>query len=176
MRTMIFAAMFGIAVPFISGCGDATDAGSISGTTSNSIDGSRFLLSEEPDDAIGVIEARESAVHGGQITVVGRIGGTTTPWVNGRAAFMLLDASMVMVAEGTDSGEGEICTGDCCAAERAHATMLVKILDENGRVLAADSRQLLGLAENDMVVVRGKATKDKSGNVAVVGDAVFIRR
>jgi hypothetical protein len=143
---------------------------------SNSVDGTRYLLSEEPDDAIGVIEARESAADGAPITVVGRIGGTTKPWVNGRAAFTLLDASMVLVAEGTDSGEGEVCTGDCCAAERAHATMLVKILDETGRVLEVDSRRLLGLAENDMVVVCGKAAKDKSGNVVLIADAVFIRR
>jgi hypothetical protein len=176
MRTILFAAMLGTAVAHISGCGRAPDTDSVTGTPSNPIDGSRYLLSDEPDDAIGVIEARESAVDGAPITVVGRIGGTTTPWVNGRAAFTLLDASMVLVAEGTDAGEGQICTGDCCAAERAHATMLVKILDENGRVLAADSRQLLGLAENDMVVVCGKATKDKSGNVALIADAVFIRQ
>jgi hypothetical protein len=176
MRTVFLAAMFASTVAFIAGCGHAPHAESVFHTSTNSIDGSRYLLSEEPDDAIGVIEARESAADGDAITVVGRIGGTTSPWVNGRAAFTLLDASLVLVADGADSGEGEICTGDCCAAERAHATMLVKILEERGRVLQIDSRRLLGLAENDMVVVRGKATKDKSGNVSLIADAVFIRR
>jgi hypothetical protein len=167
---------FAVAAALLSGCGAAPDAQSRPAAEATAIDGARYTLAEEPDDAIGVIEARESASDGAALTVVGRIGGTTSPWVNGRAAFTLLDASLVLVAEGADSGEGEICTGDCCAAERAHATMLVKFLDDNGRVLEVDSRQLLGIAENDMVVVRGKAKKDKNGNVSLVADTVFVRR
>ena len=161
-------------VTLLSGCGADGESGPVAQPAP--IDGARYTLAEEPDDAIGVIDARESADDGAPLTVVGRIGGTTTPWVNGRAAFTLLDASLVLVAEGADSGLGEICTGDCCATERAHATMLVKILDESGRVLEVDSRQLLGIAENDMVVVCGKAKKDKNGNVALVANAVFVRR
>lgn len=176
MRTVHSAAMLASAVIYISGCGRAPDAQSAADMVSNTVDATRYLLSEEPDHAIGVIEARESAADGAPITVVGRIGGTITPWVNGRAAFSLLDASMLLVAERTDNCEGQICTGDCCAAERAHGTMLVKILDGKGGVLEVDSRRLLGLAENDMVVVCGKATKDKSGNVALIAEAVFIRR
>jgi hypothetical protein len=164
------------AITLITGCGHTTDTASGSSTQFSSVDGSRYLLSEEPDDAIGVIEARESAVDGVPITVVGRIGGTISPWVSGRAAFTLIDDSLMLVAEGSDTCECQICTGDCCAAERARATMLVKILDEKGRILEIDSRRLLGLAENEMVVVCGKATKDKSGNVALIADAVFIRR
>ena len=43
-------------------------------------------------------------------------------------------------------------------------------------VLAADARQLLGVAENDMVVVRGKASKDDNGNFSVLADGVHVRR
>jgi hypothetical protein len=176
MRTVHLLIMVWGASAFVIGCGRAPDAGSQSGTLITPIDGARYRLAEEPEDAIGVIDARESARDGAPLTVVGRIGGTVSPWVNGRAAFTLLDASLVLVAEGADTGDGEICTGDCCAAERAHATMLVKFLDDNSRVLEVDSRQLLGIAENDMVVVCGKAKKDRNGNLALVADAVFVRR
>jgi hypothetical protein len=175
MRTMLLSVALSSTVAIFGGCG-ASDVKFTAGASSKSTDGSRYMLAEEPEDAIGVIDARQSASDGAPLTVVGRIGGTTSPWVNGRAAFMLLDASLMMVAEGADTGDGQICTGDCCAAERAHATMLVKILDGKGRVLEVDSRHLLGLAESDMVVVFGKATKDKSGNVALIADAVFIRK
>ena len=162
-----------------TGCGESSsNAGGISATsvTPVSIDGSKYVLAEEPDDAIGVIAARESAQDGEPIVVVGRIGGAANPWIEGRAAFTLLDASKLIVAEGVDSGENEMCTGDCCATERAGCTMLVKVVDESGRVLAADSRKLFGLAANDMVVVRGTVSKDESGNVAVLADGVHVRR
>jgi hypothetical protein len=176
MKSIFVSLVFAGTAAVISGCGVASEVESGTASASTPIDGAKYMLAEEPDDAIGVIEARKSAADGATLTVVGRIGGTISPWVNGRAAFTLLDASLTLVAEGTDTGQGQICTGDCCAAERAHATILVKIVDQSGRVLSIDSRQLLGIAENDMVVVCGKATKDKTGNVALIADGAFIRR
>ena len=73
-------------------------------------------------------------------------------------------------------GEDELCTGDCCALERAACTTLVKVVDEGGRVLAVDARKLLGVAANDMVVVRGKVSKDEAGNFSVLADGVHVRR
>lgn len=141
-----------------------------------SVDGSQFLLAEEPDGAVGVIAARESAVDGTPIVLVGRVGGAANPWIEGRAAFVLLDASMTVVAEGEDSTEGELCTGDCCATERLTCTTLVKIVDASGQVVPVDSRKLLGLKESDMVVVQGTAKKDKSGNFSMLANHVFVRR
>lgn len=179
MRIMIIASALSITIALISGCADPPVDRSRTAAAEAQIGGARYMLAEEPDHAVGVIDARQSASDGAPLTVVGRIGGTSSPWVDGRAAFTLLDASLVLVAEGTDAGDAEdsqICTGDCCAAERAHATMLVKILGDNGRVLEVDSRDLLGIAESDMVVVVGTAKKDKNGNVTLVADAVFVRR
>jgi hypothetical protein len=176
MKRSFIAIMILNALTFVTGCGGAGDAATQATNASLAVDGSKYVLMEEPEEAVGIIEARESASDGDPLVVVGRIGGTTSPWVEGRAAFTLLDASILLVAEGAECGEGEMCSGDCCAAERAHATMLVKITDPGGRVLAVDARRLLGLAENDMVVVRGKASKDNSGNVALIADGVFVRR
>ena len=64
---------------------------------------------------MGVIAARKSAEDGEPLVLVGRIGGSQNPWIEGRAAFTLLDASMNIVGEGADSCDGELCTGDCCA-------------------------------------------------------------
>jgi hypothetical protein len=141
-----------------------------------SVDRTRYLLAEEPDGAIGVIEARESAADGAPIVLVGRIGGAANPWVEGRAAFMLLDASKVVVADGAECCEEEICLDDCCAEDRAACTTLVKVVDESGSVLAADARELFGLAANDLVVVRGKVRKDAEGNFTVLADGVHVRQ
>jgi hypothetical protein len=123
-----------------------------------------------------VIEARESAQNEDAVVVVGRIGGAVNPWIEGRAAFMLLDASVQLVDDGTECCDNEICLDDCCAVDRAASTMLVKVVDDAGRVLTADARQLLGVAVDDVVVVRGKTSKDDNGNVAILADGVHVRR
>lgn len=176
MRVLISTLLLSVAMIALTGCGSSSSPGELTQVTPVSIDGSQFLLADEPEDAVGVIEARESAEDGAPVVVVGRIGGSANPWIQGRAAFLLLDASMSVVAEGQDSGGPELCTGDCCASERLGCTTLVKVVDANGKLVAADSRQLLGVAENDTVVVRGKANKDESGNFVVLADGVFIRR
>jgi hypothetical protein len=176
MKKVLSCLVVFASVAMISGCGGSSIA-SISPpeTAPASIDGAKYVLDEEPDGAVGVIAARESANDGEPIVVVGRIGGATNPWIDGRAAFMLLDASMTVVADGTDSAEGQICMDDCCAQQRATSTTLVKVVDASGRVLAADARQLLGVAADDMVVVRGTVSKDENGNFAVLADGVHIR-
>lgn len=159
----------------LAGCGDSTTPEHVS-VTPVSLDGSKYVLADEPDGAIGVIEARKSAKNGEPIVIVGRIGGATNPWIDGRAAFMLLDASMTLVADGAESAEGEICMDECCAAERTGSTTLVKVVDDGGKVLAVDARKLLGVAANDMVVVRGNVSKDDAGNFVVLADSVHVRQ
>jgi hypothetical protein len=161
----------------VSGCGVSAPAEvTAQANTTRSTERSKYLLSNEPDGAIGVIAARAAAHDGDPIVVVGRIGGIANPWIDGRAAFMLLDASIKLVPEGTESKAGAMCTGDCCASERARNMTLVKLVDENGRLLTVDARQLLGVNANDLVVIRGKTNKDDSGNLIVLANGVFIRR
>ena len=159
-----------------SGCNSSSTQSDAVSASPASIDGSKFLLAEEPDDAIGVIEARESATDGDSIVVVGRIGGAANPWVEGRAAFTLIDASKLIVADGQESGAGEICMDDCCAEERAGCTTLVKVIDADGRLVPADARKLLGINNSDMIVVRGKVSKDETGNFAILASGVHVRR
>ena len=163
------------ALTIFSGCNSSSES-SVEATPVASIDSSLYTLAEEPEGALGVIEARESAEDGVPLVVVGRIGGTVSPWVEGRAAFTLLDASITIVAEGEDAEEGEICVGDCCAADRIGCTTLVKVVDQSGRLLTVDTRQLFQVNEEDMVVVKGIAKKDESGNFSLLANGIYVRR
>jgi hypothetical protein len=162
-------------LPFITGCGSPATS-SVEATPVASIDKSLYTLEEEPEGALGVIEARESAADGAPVIIVGRIGGAVNPWVEGRAAFTLLDASISVVAEGEDAEEGEICVGDCCATERTGCTTLVKVVDQSGKLLAIDSRKLFEVKVEDMVVVKGIVKKDDSGNFSLLANGVYVRR
>lgn len=161
-------------IGFLGCSGDASSDSE--NLTSASVDGGDYLLDEEPDGAVGVIAARESVEDGTPLVLVGRIGGAANPWIEGRAAFTLVDPSITVVEPGTDSAAGEICMEDCCASERSACTTLVKFVDEKGQVVPVDSRKLLGVSESDMVVVRGTAKKDDNGNFSMLATGLFVRK
>jgi hypothetical protein len=162
----------------VSGCGHPSAMGeSDKSQPAASIDTSKYLLSEEPDGAMGVIAAREEAKNNDEIVLVGRIGGRRDPWVDGCAAFMLIDASLSVVADGAMDGDSEVCLDDCCASQRAGGTTLVKVVDDHGRVLGIDARKLLDANENDMVVVSCRVNRDdETESFSVIADGVYVRR
>jgi hypothetical protein len=177
MRRIFLVVASSILAAASAGCSSDSSVGVDSTPVTNvSFERSKYLLADEPDGAIGVIEARESGADGQPIVIVGRIGGAPNPWIDGRAAFVLLDASKTVVADGAECCEGEICMDDCCAADRAACTTLVKVVDDGGKVLAVDARQLLDVASDELVVVRGKVSKDTEGNFVVLADSVHVRR
>jgi hypothetical protein len=57
-----------------------------------------------------------------------------------------------------------------------HSSMVVKFVDENGKTIAVDSRQLLGVKEEEEVVVNCIASRDEQGNVALMATGIFIKR
>lgn len=62
-------------------------------------DGAKFLLASEPTAAIDVIQARADAEDQAEVVVIGRIGGSENPWVDGRAAFSIVDRSLKSCSE-----------------------------------------------------------------------------
>ncbi len=68
------------------------------------VDGSNYRLSSEPDGGMGVIMVREEAKDQDDVVIVGRIGGSVVPWVDGRAAFSIVDLSLKSCADvGSDN-------------------------------------------------------------------------
>lgn len=152
------------------GCSQSTGVQEKAAATP-AIDGSRFLLPTEPAGAVGVMKAREEAQDAEPIVIAGRIGGVVKPWIEGRSAFMLVDAA---ASDSCDEACDEHCA--CSAEELAGASTLVKFVDEQGQTLPVDARDLLGVKELQIVVVRGTAKRDESNNLVVMADGIYIRR
>lgn len=133
---------------------------------------SRYILSDEPKLTLSVVEFKEHTQDGEAISVVGRVGGGVKPWIEGRSAFLLVDEGAPLPCE------GDSCGPECqhCAREIAQCTTVVKIVDAQGKTLPIDSRDLLGLKEEETVIVRGSAKRDEAGNVALMATGVFIKR
>lgn len=144
-------------------------------TPASAIDGSRFILSEEPAEAATVIEAREKSEDGEDVVLVGRIGGSVNPWVEGRTAFSIVDQSLKACSD-IPGDECKIPWDYCCETQKLPTSMaFVKFVGDDGRPLEADARELLSLKELQTVVVRGKAKRDEAGNLTVLASGLFVR-
>lgn len=135
----------------------------------------KLLLKAQPSDAKHVIDARNEAKDGDEIVVTGRIGGDVDPWVKGRAAFVIVDPSLVPCSE----REGDSCPTPwdyCCDTDRlADAKATIKFVNEAGDTLPTDARQLLGVKELQYVTVRGQAKRDEAGNLTVLAQDIYVK-
>src|SRR5438128_4021300 len=93
-----------LAFVFALGCGRGPVPAVNNNAASTAIDES-YLLASEPTGAKGVSDIRKEAADGDEVLVVGRIGGSIKPWVDGRAAFMIVDPSLKSCRD----AEGDSC-------------------------------------------------------------------
>jgi hypothetical protein len=157
----------------LSGCGSSSPA---PGQATSPAPDPKYILTEQPDEAKPVIDVRKDAKDGDEIVVTGRIGGDVDPWVKGRAAFLIVDPSLVPCSERA----GDSCPTPwdyCCDTDRlAESKATIKFVDTNGDTLATDARQLLGLKELQHVTVRGQAKRDDAGNLTVLATGIYVKR
>lgn len=165
-----FAAWAAVAASALAGCGTSATPPN---AAAPSAEGAAYRLATEPAGAKGVKEARADAKDEEEVTLVGRIGGEADPWVEGQAAFVVMDS--VLKPCGAD--EGCPTPWDCCCDPNLspETKALVKIVDGSGKTVATDAKKLLGLKELQTVVVRGRTKRDEAGNLTVLADGVFVR-
>ncbi|MFN0018620.1 MAG: hypothetical protein ACKVP0_10195 [Pirellulaceae bacterium] len=161
--------MWGIVVASltVSGCTDSSTSGPLAASPA------KYQLNAEPAGALEVLDAKDQAKDGEPIVVVGRLGGGVEPWIDGRAAFLLVDTRILPSCQEEDQ-----CKADCpdCAKEMLAASTMVKFLGDDGKVLPVDARTLLGVKEQETVVIEGVASRDKSGNVSISAKGIYVRR
>lgn len=153
----------------------------------------RELQAEEegPVEVAATLDTAEEVApeDDGRVVLIGRIGGMPNPfekgleksfpWNDGKAAFFLVDAATA--DEFTDhlAEQDEDHAANCpfCAAHAANSLSAVATVifpDETGEAAPVDARDLFGLEEGELVVVRGEPTL--LGDLMVVkADGLFRR-
>jgi len=131
----------------------------------------QFLLSAEPAGVKGVGELQKAAKEGESVAAVGRIGGSEKPFVDGAAAFTIVDMELVPCQDGCPTPWDYCCDLDKLPTRKA----LVKVVDGDGRPVMSDARALLGIKESATVVVRAKAKRDEAGNLSLLADGLYVR-
>lgn len=134
---------------------------------------SKYVAMSEPAGAMPVGEAREAVENEQAVTLVGMIGGSSEPFVDGLAAFTIVDPKVPHCSpdEGCPTPWDYCCTQDQVKGNIA----TVKVVDESGSPVSGDARRLLGVKELSTVVVEGKAKRDEQGNLTVAATKVFVR-
>jgi hypothetical protein len=151
-------------------CG-GDEAASSSPTTSGLPE--RFLLPAVPAGAQDVGTVWKDAQAGEEVVVRGVVGGSAKPFVEGLAAFTLVDPALKSCV-----GDGMGCKTPwdyCCIDPQTIAKSSVTVeFREAGRPLAASPRGFHGLDHLKTVVVRGVAERDAQGNVTIVASGVRV--
>ena len=154
-----------------AGCSDSNVNQNASGT--GVAKSSQYVTSTEPAGAMPVGEARQSTKDGEAVTLVGRIGGSGDPFVEGLAAFTIVDPKV------PHCGKDEGCPTPwdyCCTQDQVKDNIAtVKIVDEAGKPVAGDARTLLGVKELSIVVVQGTSRRDDKGNLTIAASSVFVQ-
>ncbi len=118
-----------------------------------------FFVDKAPEKSIDVSEARKSGTHkiGDEVILRGRIGGSKTPFVGGRAVFTLMGRGLKACSE----NPGDACKTPwdyCCETKTditAHSAT-IQISDDKGQVLRTDMKGRRGMKEMTEIVVTGK--------------------
>ena len=152
------------------GCAKPASSDDGAKKTKVSFDTNEYILKTEPGDAKGVVEIRESCKDDEEIRIVGKIGGSKTPWIDGMIAFTIVDPSCEECLESETPWEY------CCIADIASKTIFVKFVDDAGRTLRGDAKSVFGLTELQTVVITGKAKRDRDGAVSVLASKIFPRK
>ena len=106
-----------------------------------------------------------------EVVVAGRVGGSTKPFTEGRASFLIVDPSL-KCTEGCDT-PWDFC--ELPNKEVAAARLSVKFVDPSGKTIKGGARELFGLKELSGVVVKGKVSRDDKDNVIVVASGIYVR-
>ena len=161
-----------ITVTAVVGCSDGNnnDAAPVANAEPT---GKQYIAASEPTDAMPVGDAREAAEDQQTVTLVGTIGGSREPFVDGLAAFTIVDPKVPYCA----AEEGCPTPWDyCCTQDQVKDNIAtVKIVDDAGKPVEDDARTLLGVKELSTVVVQGTAQRDDEGNLTVAASKIFVR-
>ena len=134
-----------------------------------------LFVTEQPAGAVGVIAARATAKAGDRVVLLGRIGGSRSPFVSNRAIFTIVDPSLKSCVE---MGDDDHCPRpwDYCCEERKSITQGMASIEIDG----ADGKPLAFALEAEgtlkplmLVAVEGTLQASDGGALLVRADHIY---
>ena len=165
MKIPFFACL--VAMVMIAGCGK-NDTPTSPAADAAVFDG--FFTATPPVGALEVHQARTSVEPGAEITLQGRVMGRVRPFVDGRAAFVIGDTTLLTPCNEKPDDECPTPWDVCCdsAEAKRKGTATVQLVGEDGRVIPQPLREVHGLVELSTLTVRGTVADGSSEDALIV--------
>jgi hypothetical protein len=128
-----------------------------------------------PEGVRSVAEAKGSVKAGDQVALRGRVGGTSQPFIDGRAAFTIVDNSLKACSD----IPGDMCRQPwdyCCETSDSLArhTATISVVSADGKPLRTSLRGLGGIEELSDVVVVGKVAQAEGNVLLVHAESIYV--
>ena len=137
-----------------------------------------FVLAEAPAGAKEVVAVKKEAKVGDEVIVRGRVGGSVSPFVEGRASLQLIDTSLKACGEGNPADTCKTPWDFCCEEPKeiaAHSAS-IQVVGADGKPLRAGLRGVDGLKPLSEVIVKGTVAKGSdSANLIVNATGIHVK-
>ncbi len=119
--------------------------------------------------------AREDARPGQEITLKGRVMGRLRPFVEGRAAFVLGDDTLLTPCNERPDDSCETPWDVCCdtSENKRKGTASIQVIGEDGRVFNQSLRGVNGLVELSRITVRGTVADGSDLDALIINAAAI---
>ena len=117
-----------------------------------------IVLTDHPEDAITITEARKNPTPGTKVVMSGKVLGNIRPLVESRALVTLGDPNKLISCDLVPGDDCPTPWDVCCADPDVvdASTAVVQVLDEEGKLIREGLRGLAGLKELSLLVVVGE--------------------
>ncbi len=129
-----------------------------------------FFTSTVPEGAKQIHEARPGIAVDDEITIVGMVMGRSKPFVDGRAAFVLGDRTILTPCNEKEGDECATPWDVCCdsSEDKRRGTATIQLVGDDGRVISQGLHGFHGLKELSAVTVQGRVAEGSDGDVLIV--------
>jgi hypothetical protein len=128
-----------------------------------------LFVDAPPADAKAVTDVKASAKAGDHVVVRGRVGGSRQPFVDGRAVFTIVDASLPTCADHPNDGCKTPWDYCCEPKDKLFAnSATIQVRGADGKPLAVDLGRIGRIKAMDRIVVAGVVREKSDAGVLVV--------
>lgn len=131
---------------------------------------SKILGTAPTGTPVAIHKARGTVKPGETITLSGKIMGNASPFVAGRAAFILGDTEILKACNEIPGDTCETPWDACCDTpeQKKQGTATIQVVDAQGRALKEPLEGVGGLEKLSKVTVTGTVAKESSADVLLV--------
>lgn len=134
--------------------------------------GKKFVLSEKPEGAVPIVDARANIADTTEIVLITKVG------VEDRKVFEEGKASFLVREAFPDPNAGDGHDADNCPFCKRRKSpydglAMVHFKDSDDKVIDTDARKLLGLKEDQEVIIKGSGSMDESGALVVSATGIY---